>query len=230
MNRHPINVIFTCIIFTSLLLPSCTSKRSDELLATIHAAQYGNPQEETQVALGITQTAVEALIQNASKQPPPTQPTIMPSAFPTATVPAPPTATSPPAAIQASQESITCAGFDFRIDRLGFDSTMQGLLPKDMGANSHILFVEFELLSGAKEAFEGLTIPISTGSGYSSEPIALISSGSIMLLATLTMTGEAGQYDPVARNITWAYVVPKNAAALYLNFPTGEVIDLSSLL
>lgn len=234
MNKKPNTAFFVWFILATLLLPSCTSKKSEELLATINAEQFGNPREETQVALGLTQTAVEAIIHSASIS---TQaaPTALPTSIPPTAVPTEvpkpqPTPTIRIALIPASQASITSGGFEFRIAQLAFDNTVQGLAPKDMDANSHILFVEFELLSGAQEAFEALTILIKNGSGRSSEPIALISGGRVKVLATLTMTGESFQYEPDENRIIWAFVVPKNQTALYLIFPTGEVVDLSPLM
>jgi hypothetical protein len=50
------------------------------------------------------------------------------------------------------------------------------------------------------------------------------------MLATVTMKGDSSDYQPGEDNIVWAYVVPKGVDELYLNFPTGEVVDLTPFI
>jgi hypothetical protein len=129
-------------------------------------------------------------------------------------------------AVPASQSSITTGNFKFRIVRVGFDETAMGFVPANMGKGDQVMFVESELLTGNIEAFKSLEITVSHGSGQKSKAFILISGGMMQMLATVTMKGASSDYQPGEDNVTWAYVVPKGADKLYLNFPTGEVIDL----
>jgi hypothetical protein len=129
-------------------------------------------------------------------------------------------------AISASEASITIGDFKFRIVEVVFDKTAMGLVPVDMGADDQVMFVESELLAGNIEAFKSLEITVSHGSGRKSKAFILISGGMMQMLATVTMKGASSDYRPGEDNVTWAYVVPKGVHKLYLNFPTGEVIDL----
>jgi hypothetical protein len=133
-------------------------------------------------------------------------------------------------AIPALQSSITIGDFKFRIVGVVFDETAMGFVPVDMGADDQVMFVEFELLAGNKEAFKSLEITVSHGSGQKSKAVILISGGMMQMLATVTMKGDSSDYQPGENNIVWAYVVPKGVDKLYLNFPTGEVVDLTPFI
>lgn len=129
-------------------------------------------------------------------------------------------------AIPTSEASITIGDFKFRIDEVALDKTAMGFAPVNMGKGDQVVFVEFELLAGDKDAFKSLEITVSYGSGQKSKAFILISGGMMQMLATVTMKGNSSDYQPGEYNVTWAYVVPKGVNELYLNFPTGEVIDL----
>jgi hypothetical protein len=133
-------------------------------------------------------------------------------------------------AIPALQSAITIGDFKFRIVRIVFDETAMGFVPVDMTADDQVIFVEFELLAGKKECFKGLEITISHGFGRKSRAIILISDGMIQMLTAVTMKGNSSDYQPGKDNVVWAYMVPKGVDKLYLNFPTGEVIDLKPFI
>ena len=44
------------------------------------------------------------------------------------------------------------------------------------------------------------------------------------------LRGVSSDYQPGEDNVTRAYVVPKGLDQLYLNFPTGEVVDLTPFI
>jgi hypothetical protein len=133
-------------------------------------------------------------------------------------------------AIPALQSSITIGDFKFRIVRVVFDETAMGFVPVDMGAGDRVMFVEFELLAGNKEAFKSLETTVSHGSGQKSKAVILISDGMMQMLTTVAMKGDSSDYQPEEDNIVWAYVVPKGADKLYLNFPAGEIVDLTPFI
>lgn len=133
-------------------------------------------------------------------------------------------------AIPASEASISIGDFKFRIVEVVFDKTAMGFTPVNMDKGDQVMFVEFELLAGNKEAFKSLEITVSHGSGQKSKAVILISGGMMQMLATVTMKGVSSDYQPGKDNIVWAYVVPKGVDKLYLNFPTGEVVDLTPFI
>ncbi len=133
-------------------------------------------------------------------------------------------------AIPASQSSLTIGDFKFRVVEVVFDQTSMGFVPVDLGASDQVMFVEFELLAGSKEDFKSLEITVSDGSGLKANAFIRISNGMTQMLATVTMKGVSSDYQPGEDNVTWAYVVPKGADKFYLNFPTGEVVDLTPLI
>jgi len=133
-------------------------------------------------------------------------------------------------AIPASQSSLAIGDFEFRVVEVVFDQTAMGFVPVDMGASDQVMFVEFELLTGSKEDFKSLEIRISNGSSLKANAFILISNGMTQMLATVTMKGVSSDYQPGEDNVTRAYVVPKGLDQLYLNFPTGEVVDLTPFI
>lgn len=133
-------------------------------------------------------------------------------------------------AIPASQSSIMIGDFKFRIVKVVFDKTAMGFVPVDMDESDQVMFVEFELLAGNKEAFKILEIMASFGSGQKSKAFILISGGMMQMLATVTMKGVSSNYQPGEDSVVWAYVVPKSVDKLYLNFPTGDRVDLTPFL
>jgi hypothetical protein len=158
----------------------------------------------------------------------PPQPTN--TAIPPTDTPELPTDTPEPEAISAAESEITVGEFTFRIVEVAYDKTALGMAPSNMGANDQIVWVEFELLSGDQTAFGSLQITLTDGSDQSSDAIILASNGMMQMLATVTMTGEKAKFTPGNESIAWAYVFPKNANELYLNFPSGEVVDLTPIM
>jgi hypothetical protein len=142
----------------------------------------------------------------------------------------PPTDTPEPETISGEEETITIGGFSFHIVEVAYDSTALGMAPSNMGASDQIVWVEFELLSGDQTAFESLEITLTNGSGQSSDAIILASNGMMQMLATVTITGQKANYTPEEQNIAWAFVFPKSVVELYLNFPSGEIVDLTPIL
>jgi len=133
-------------------------------------------------------------------------------------------------AIPASQSSLAIGDFEFRVVEVVFDQTAMGFVPVDIGASDQVMFVEFELLAGSKEDFKSLEIRVSNGSSLKANAFILISNGMTQMLATVTMKGVSSDYRPGEDNVAWAYLVPKGADKLYLNFPTGEVVDLTPFI
>ena len=130
-------------------------------------------------------------------------------------------------AIPSSREPIKIGDFKFRVVKVVFDETAMGFVPVNMNAGNKVMFVEFELLTNNREAFKGLEITVSHNSGQKSKAFILTSGGIIQMLSTVTMKGSSLDYQPWEDNISWAYVVPKEVDKLYLNFPSGEVVDLT---
>lgn len=133
-------------------------------------------------------------------------------------------------AIPASQSSLAIGDFEFRVVEVVFDQTAMGFVPVDMGASDQVMFVEFELLTGSKEDFKSLEITVSNGSSLKANAFILISNGMTQMLATVTMKGVSSDYRPGEDNVTWAYVAPKGVDKLYLNFPTGDRVDLTPFI
>jgi len=133
-------------------------------------------------------------------------------------------------AIPASKESITISDFRFRVVKVVFDETAMGFVPVDMSADAQVMFVELELLTSNKEAFKDLEIAVSHNSGQKSKAFILTSRGIIQMLSSVTVKGTSSDYQPGEDNISRAYVVPKEADELYLNFPSGEVVDLTPFI
>jgi len=132
--------------------------------------------------------------------------------------------------IPASNESIVTGHFKFRVAKLAFDETAMGFVPVDMGPDNQVMFVEFELLEGSKESFKALEITVADGSGHKSKAFILTSGGMIQMLATVVMKNASSYYQPGEDRITWAYVVPRVVSKLYLNFTTGEIIELTPII
>ncbi len=120
--------------------------------------------------------------------------------------------------------------FTFRIVGVVFDQTALGLVPMDFGADDRVMFVEFELLSGHRESFRSLQITVTGPSGRKFRAALMAANGMIKTLAAMTVKGVSSGYQPGKNNIVWAYVVPKSMDELCLNFPGGEVVDLSPLI
>jgi len=133
-------------------------------------------------------------------------------------------------AIPASRASISIGDFKFRIAKVAFDKTAMGFVPVSMSEGDQVMFVEFELLAGKKEDFKSLEIKASFGSGQKSNAFILMSNGMMQMLATVTMKGISSDYKPLEDNVAWAYVIPKSLDKLYLNFPTGDRVDLTPFL
>jgi hypothetical protein len=133
-------------------------------------------------------------------------------------------------AIPASNAAMTIRDFTFRIVGVVFDKTALGLVPMDIAESDQVMFVEFELLSGNRESFRSLQIPVTSPSGRKLNPIIVASNGVIKTLSAVTIKDISSDYQPGKNNIAWAYVVPKGMNELYLNFPAGEVVDLSPLI
>jgi len=92
MDRKLIAKLFVLFIATTLVMTACAGNQEQELLATLNAIQTQNAQKETQAALNVTQTAVEAVVQTANAP----APTIVPSDTPEPTPTSEPTATEAP--------------------------------------------------------------------------------------------------------------------------------------
>jgi len=133
-------------------------------------------------------------------------------------------------AIPASRESIVIGDFKFRVAKVTFDETAMRFIPVDMGPDDRVMFVEFELLEGSKDAFKALEIAVADGSGQKSNAFIVTSGGMIQMLATVVMKSASLYYQPGEDSIAWAYVVPRDVSKLYLNFPTGEIIELTPVI
>jgi hypothetical protein len=92
------------------------------------------------------------------------------------------------------------------------------------------MFVEFELLAGDAENFKDLAIQITSETGQRYKPVLLTAGGVVKMLATVTMKGRAGQYQPKNQHIAWVYVIPRSAEGFRVHFPTGESVDLAPLV
>jgi hypothetical protein len=133
-------------------------------------------------------------------------------------------------AIPASLESIALGGFKFRVAEVAFDETAMGFVPVGLSEGDLMMFVEFELKEGDKNAFKSLEITVSCASGRKSKAVILTSDGIMQMLATVTLRNSTSAHKPGRDNITFVYVVPKDADGLHLYFPTGETIDLAPLI
>ena len=130
-------------------------------------------------------------------------------------------------AISEFPASITVGDFKFRIVEVTFDETAMGFVPVDAVPDDQVMFVEFELLEGNSESFKALEISVTDNSGHKSNAFIVTSGGMIQMLATVIMKSASSYYQPMEDNIAWAFLVPKGVDELYLNFPTGEMIDLT---
>ena len=133
-------------------------------------------------------------------------------------------------AIPASHAALTIGDFTFRIVGVAFEKTALGLVPTDIAASDRVMLVEFELLSGNRETFRNLQISLVGPSGQKWNAIIMASNGMIKALTSVTIKGDSSSYQPGKNNIAWAYVVPKGTNELFLNFPTGKVVDLTPLI
>jgi len=132
--------------------------------------------------------------------------------------------------IPASKASITIDDFKFRIAKVTIDETAMGFVPVDMSADDQVMFVEFELLAGNEEAFKALEITVAYNSGQKSKAFILTSGGIVQMLSSVTVKGTSSDYQPGEDNIAWAFVIHRGVDKFYLNFPTGEVVDLAPLI
>ena len=103
MSRKSLTILFVIIVAITLVISSCTGNQEEQLLATTNADQTQNAQKETQAALNITQTAVEALGQTANAPTPTDIPTDTPEPTPTSE----PTATEVPSPTASPTASLT---------------------------------------------------------------------------------------------------------------------------
>jgi hypothetical protein len=133
-------------------------------------------------------------------------------------------------AIPASNAAITIGNFTFHIVGVVFDKTALGLVPLDITASDRVMLVEFELLSGNRETFRSLRISLVGPFGRKLDAVIMASNGMIKALTAVTIKGDSSGYKPGKDNIAWAYVVPKSTNELFLNFPEGEIVDLSPLI
>lgn len=138
-----------------------------------------------------------------------------------------PTSLPEPQAFSASDDVIAIGGFEFHVVQTAFENSVMGMKPAGGGS---ILFVELELLSGAKGDFEEMQPVLESASGTTSKPVALISGGYVKTLTSLTYTGESTSYQPDPENVTWAFTAARNASELYLVFPGEGKVDLSPVL
>ena len=132
--------------------------------------------------------------------------------------------------ISASAKSIAIGDLQFRIVKVVFDKTAMGFVPSNMGEDQQVLYVELQMLSDLKETFKNLHMKLTDGTGKRSKAIMLISGSIIQMLSNVIWKGTSSEYRPGKESIVWAYVVSKYQNEFYLNFPTGEVIDLSPLI
>jgi len=157
---------------------------------------------------------------------------IPPTAIPADTaVPIPPTETPEPApaAIPATQDPIQVGAFEFRVLQTAFDNGIGGMVPNGMGSG-RILFIEFEMISGDNADFAALKPVVVLESGELREPAAIISANRISTLTDMTYTGVSGSYAPSEGAVVLAYVVPADPGAVLLEFPAGEIIDITPLM
>lgn len=94
----------TLFMVITLVLTSCAGGQEEQLLATLNAVQTQNAQIETQAALNITQTAVEAAVQTAIAPTPTNIPTNTPEPTPTEEATAT-EASSPTASLTPTEEA-----------------------------------------------------------------------------------------------------------------------------
>ncbi|MBN2556675.1 MAG: hypothetical protein JXA97_12110 [Anaerolineales bacterium] len=146
-------------------------------------------------------------------------------------VPIPPTKTPEPApaVIPATQDPIQVGAFEFRVLQTAFDDGIGGMVPHGMG-NDRILFIEFEMISGDNADFAALKPVVVLESGELREPVAIISANTISTLADMTYTGVSGSYAPSEGAVVLAYVVPADPGNVLLEFPAGEIIDMTPLM
>ncbi len=129
---------------------------------------------------------------------------------------------------QASVQSVLTVGeCRFRVAAVAFDETALGFAPADMDPDSHVMLVELELLSGSRDALKELKFQASHGQGTPTDAIIQIAEGMVKMLSTVTMTGKSSEYSPSEDNVVWAFVVPRDASGLHLQFATEETLDLS---
>ena len=132
--------------------------------------------------------------------------------------------------ISASKSSISIAGFTFQITAVAFDQSALGFAPPNMKESDRVMFVEFALLAGDEESFKDLSLQVAAEAGQRYKPVLLTADGVVQMLATVTMVGRPGQYNPKKEHIAWVYVVPRSIETFQVHFPTGEIIDLSPLM
>lgn len=132
--------------------------------------------------------------------------------------------------IPAPGDPIAAGGFKFRIAAVTFDKTAMGFVPVDIKAGERVVFVEFEVLEGEKNAFKILDITVSSGSGKKTKPFVLISDGIMHMLTASALRNKTPAYEPGKETIAFVYTVPEKTDQLRLNFPAGETVDLTPLI
>lgn len=175
--------------------------------------------------------------ESPTEAPPAESPTeVPPTAIPTEVPPTeppteiPPTEVSGPEIIPATQPSISVDGFECRVVQVAYDQAVFGSVPLNMGTGDQILFVEFEVLVGEKEAFANLTPGLVLESGAERAPVAWIGAGYVNMLSTMTYTGTPSEFSPGDDTVSLAYVVSQNPGNLLLAFDSGVQIDLTPVM
>jgi hypothetical protein len=128
----------------------------------------------------------------------------------------------------AAQAPVSRDGYRFRVASVVFEETALGFVPADIDPASHVVLVELELLSGSRDAFKDLEVQVSCGErGAPKGAIIQIAEGMVKMLSTVTMAGSSSDYRPGTDNVTWAFVVPRDASSLLLRFGEEEPLELS---
>lgn len=132
--------------------------------------------------------------------------------------------------IPASRASIASGEFRFRIVTVAFEETAMGFAPSDMGPGDRVMLVEFKLLEGSRDSFKNLEVQATYAPDGKSSAVILIADGMVRMLSAVIMTGKSSDFRPAEDNVAWAFVVPGESVGFFLEFPTGETIDLSPLI
>jgi hypothetical protein len=141
--------------------------------------------------------------------PAPTHTPITPTVTATNTpIPATPTMAS----IPGSMEPMVIGDFNFSFTTVVLsDEGLHGMAPYPMTADQTVLGIEVNLISGDLDQLSQLDIWITDEAGNRTD------SGT-------TLTAES------QNQVTWLFPVAKTSHSFFLNFPSGEVIDLAPLL
>jgi len=157
--------------------------------------------------------------------------TTAPTATSTTATTAPTTTETTLPVVSANEDPIRIGDeFEFRVIRIGIDTTIQGWAMRSLSGDQRVLLAEMKLTKGEAEAFGNLQPEVILQSGDRSPAIVWIADGLVHLLTTLEMggTGEA-KFVPAKDSFTFAFVVPEGATAAVLEFPGLLSVDLSSL-